>query len=102
MRRSVIAAIASFAILAFAPSSQASPLIRGGDLAAAAAQNDIQQVRYGYGHRHYRHWGWRHRHWGYGYGWRHRSGWCAYHYCGWRHRHGYWGWRHRHYHRHWY
>jgi hypothetical protein len=85
MRHSIIAAIASFTILAFAPSSQASPLIRGGDLAATAAQNDIQQVRYGYGYHHgYRHYGyrhWHHRHWGYGYGWRHRY----YH----RHRHWY-------------
>ena len=81
MRRSIIAAIASFTILACAPSAQASPLIRGGNLAAAAAQSNVEQVHYyrhGYRHYGYRHWGWRHRH------------------------HGYWGWRHRHYHRHWY
>ena len=83
MRRSIIAAIASFTILAFAPSSQAGPLIRGGEVAAAAAQSNVQQVQWGYG--------WRHRHWGYRYSWGHR-----YPYWGWRHhwgpRYPYWGW----------
>jgi len=85
MRRSIIAAIASFTMLAFAPSSQASPLIRGGDL-AATPQSDVLQVGYGYyGHRHrgwYRghHYGWYHHHHGY-----------------WHHRHYGWGYHHRRY-----
>jgi hypothetical protein len=77
--------IALFAIIAFAPSSQASPLIPAGGLAAAAAQNDVLQVNWdGRRHHHWRHhhWGWRHHHWG------------------WRHHH-HWGWRHHHrHHRH--
>jgi hypothetical protein len=89
MRRLIIAMVALFAIIAFAPSSQASPLIPAGGLAAAAAQNDVVQVnwhgRWHHHWRHHRHWGWHHHHhWGWGW-----------------HHHHHWGWRHHHHHRGW-
>jgi hypothetical protein len=58
MRRLILAMVALFAVIAFTPSSQASPLIPAGGLAAAAAQNDVVQVRWYRWHR----WHWRHRH----------------------------------------
>src|SRR5215467_5963380 len=85
MRRSTIAAIASFTMLAFAPSSQASPLVRGGDL-AATPQSDVLQVGYGY-------YGHRHQNWYQN----HHYGWYHHHHDYWHHRHYGWDYHHRRY-----
>jgi hypothetical protein len=60
--------------MAFAPPSQASPLIPASGIGSVAPDDGVTQVHWrGY---HHRHWGWGHRrHWG----WRHHScrrGWC--------------------------
>jgi hypothetical protein len=59
MRGLIIAAVA-FAVIALAPSSQASPLIPAGAI-ASAAQNDVVQVRWYRWHRWHR-WHWYRRH----------------------------------------
>jgi hypothetical protein len=74
MRGLILAIVASCAVMAFAPSSQASPLIPASGIIAVAPDDGVTQVHWrGY---HHRHWGWGHRrHWG----WRHhrcRRGWC--------------------------
>jgi hypothetical protein len=66
MRGLILAIVASSAIVAFAPSSQASPLIPAGGISTATLDDGATQVHWRrYHHRHY---GWRHR------CWRHR--WC--------------------------
>jgi len=72
MRGLILAIVASSAIVAFAPSSQASPLIPASGISTVALDDGVTQVHWR--RYHHRHWGWRHhRHWG----WRHRC---------WRHR----------------
>ena len=66
MRGLILAIVASSAIVAFAPSSQASPLIPAGGISTVTLDDGATQVHWRrYHHRHY---GWRHR------CWRHR--WC--------------------------
>jgi hypothetical protein len=73
MRGLILAIVASSAIMAFAPSSQASPLIPASGI-TAALDDGVTQVHWR--RYHHRHWGYRHhRHWGWRHGcWRHR--WC--------------------------
>jgi hypothetical protein len=73
MRGLILAIVASSAIVAFAPSSQASPLSPAGGITAALDDGATQVYWRRYHHRHWgyyhhRHYGWRHR------CWRHR--WC--------------------------
>ena len=66
MRGLILAIVASSAIVAFAPSSQASPLIPASGISTVRVDDGATQVHWRrYHHRHY---GWRHR------CWRHR--WC--------------------------
>jgi hypothetical protein len=51
--------------MAFAPASQASPLIPASGISTMAPDDGVTQVRW---YRHHRHWGWRHRCW--------RRRWC--------------------------
>jgi hypothetical protein len=69
MRGLILAIVASCAVMAFAPPSQASPLIPASGIIAVAPDDGVTQV-YWRGYHH--HWGWRHhRHWG----WRHHRCW---------------------------
>jgi hypothetical protein len=73
MRRSILSIAALLAIVAFAPSSQASPLVPAGGIATAVSETDMLAQAHYYGRRHWRHYGW----------------WRGHHY-GWRHRHRHW------------
>jgi hypothetical protein len=67
MRGSIVCALALLGVLAFAPASQASPLIPGTGISTVAPDDGVTQVR---------HWR-RHHRWGYRHHrrcWRHR--WC--------------------------
>ncbi len=57
MRGLILAVVASFAVVAFAPSGQASPLIPASGMAGAAAQSDVVQAHW-YGHHRHWHRGW--------------------------------------------
>ena len=72
MRGSIFFAATLLATVAFAPASQASPLMSNGGIVNAAAETSIvEQARHVRHHRkHWRHYGWSR---GHHYGWRHRK-----------------------------
>jgi|SRR5215470_9188379 len=88
--------VAMFAIAgsaAFAPRSEASPLIPAAPLArAVAGDNDAVTLAHYYGRYHHRHYGWYHRH---HYGWYHRPYYHHYRHYGYYHPYRHYGYYHR-------